>query len=66
MRAKTTRTNKLIGPCEGQVQVLHEKGDLIGRFYCPNSGKHYGLGDYLFDVIDEGLRQAGIDVKWWY
>jgi len=55
---KKSRVNKLKGPCEGQYQIVAQKGDIDFKVSC-NENKRasfYGLKDYLVDTIDHALR----------
>ena len=57
-KVKKSRVNKLKGPCEGQYQVVAQKGDIDFKVSCNESRKasFYGLKDYLVDTIDHALR----------
>ena len=65
-RHKADKLNPLKGPCEGQVQVVHRKGDwdysvhLTGCRVRRNSA--YDLRNYLVECIGHALSEAGIVV----
>lgn len=63
-RHKKTIINRLKGPSEGSVQVLHKEGDLDWRLCFTSSfknrGSRYGLRDYLVQVIEPVMSEHDI------
>jgi len=57
-RVKKSRVNKLKGPCEGQYQIVTQKGDIDLKITCNESRKasFYGLKDYLEETIHYALK----------
>jgi len=50
---KKTVLHRLIGPCTGQFQIIHKRGDLDWRMHCsfPKRNSFYGLQESLEDLF---------------
>ena len=57
-KAKADKLHPLTGPCEGQVQVIHRKGDICwsGVRVSERRSVAFGLGDYLNDVCYDAVK----------
>lgn len=56
---KETKVNKLSGPSEGCIQIVHEKGEWDFKLLCNENRKRSfnGLKEYLNDTIYESVHE---------
>lgn len=61
---KSEKLQPLTGPCAGKVQVVHRKGDIDFQFSLRGGrvrrNSALGLCDYLAEIIEYALSEAGI------